>query len=330
MPARRVLSMLLLLLAFWPRPARATVQLQVLFSNDAQSAFAAGARLFKKLVESGTHGGIQVQLLTDGKWHGTSQDELEMLHTVHRGDAAMCIVTTAPIANYNPLMEVLDTPYLFSSDAVANQVLDGTLGQMLLNSIQAQGLQGLAFYDAGFRIFSARKHLRSCQDLRGLRVRTLQSRTYERFLGLLGAIPVPAGSRSAYQMAAHGYVDAVDFSLPSFWYHSIYKVQKHVLETNHTWSAKMMVVNRNFFLSLPAPWQQVLRQAALQSRLTERKAFQEEEQKVRRLCLQQQVEITPLSATDERWIVHLTAPLYTDSVAHLPEGLRKSLPPHTP
>ena len=233
------------------------------------------ARVFKKLVEAQTHGGIQVQLLTDGKWHGNSIDELEMLHTVHRGDAAMCIVTTAPIANYNSIMEVLDTPYLFSSDAAANQVLDGSLGQMLLDSIQDQGMQGLSFYDAGFRIFSARKPLKSCQDLRGLRVRTLQSRTYERFLGLIGAIPV----RPAHSARTNGRARlrrCGGLLAPLVLVPSNLQVQKHVLETNHTWSAKMMVINRSFFLSLPKPWQETIRQAALQSRLTERKAFEEE------------------------------------------------------
>ena len=107
---------------------------------------AEAAYLFKSIVEEKSNGDIQVDVYEGGVL-GTSQDALE---AVQVGTQTMVDAATAPTVAFDPAFGVLNLPYLFSSREQWYSVLDGELGQALLNRLEAQGFVGLGFAENGF------------------------------------------------------------------------------------------------------------------------------------------------------------------------------------
>ena len=102
-------------------------------------------------------------------------------------------------------------PFLFKSTAHMRRVLDGPLGDQILASLEAQGLVGLCFYDAGPRSFySVKRPIRTAADLKGLKVRVQQSEVWTAAMRALGAAPAPMPFEDVYLALESGAADAAD------------------------------------------------------------------------------------------------------------------------
>lgn len=280
------------------RAAPAKWHCDLIFVETADTSFGLAARQFKTLVEARTHGQMSITLRPNGQWNGQTLDEPQIVSAVVGGQPQMALVTTGPLSNYSPELEVLNYPFLFKNYAQVDRVLDGPIGERLLAALPARGLHGLCFMDGGFRIVTASRPLQHLSDFHNLRVRSLPSRTYVNLLKALQAIPVPSSIDKIYAMAQRGYIEAADRSYPTYWSLKLYDVFKFITETNHAYSPKVLIVNQALFASLPADVQAALGGAAVQTRLGQRHAFRAEVAAVKKHAAEHGVRIITLSATD--------------------------------
>src|SRR6185436_13723179 len=83
-------------------------------------------------------------------------------------------------------------PYLFNDVAEADAITDGPIGQKLQAQLADKGLIGLGYWDLGFRNVTNSKHpVTRLEDLKGLKLRTLQSPVFIDMFNALGANAVP-------------------------------------------------------------------------------------------------------------------------------------------
>lgn len=310
MPVPR--SIIITLLCLWlSAPASAAV-LRLLFVDPPGSSFDVAAQSFKHEVERRSHGALQVEVHAAGAWQGRHLDELQILQRIRKGEAAMGLLTTAPLGNVSPSLEALDMPFLFSDYPQVDAVLDGPMGQRLLGGLTVAGLHGLAFMDCGFRIFTSSRPLRGLTDLRNLRVRVMQNSVYYSFVKLIGAIPVPAPVDKVYDMARRGYVDAADRSYPTFWEFRQYEVQKYILESNHAYAAKAMVCNLAVWQKLAPPLRSIVTEAATRARDLQRLRFRRDVARARAECRRTGVTVHVLSEADRQHMRDLCRPIYAE------------------
>ncbi|WP_024302899.1 TRAP transporter substrate-binding protein [Pseudogulbenkiania sp. MAI-1] len=207
------------------------------------------AEYFKKLAEERTKGQVKVNIYPNSQLY-KDKEELEALQM---GSVQMLAPTTS---KFGPMglkeFEVFDLPYLFTNEEQVHKVTRGPVGQSLLKKLESKGIKGLAFWDNGFRVFSANKPIRSPEDIKGLKIRINSSKVNTAIVQSVGALPQTMALSEVYQALQTGVVDGADGNISNLYTQKQYEVQKYVADTRHSYSGYAVVVNKKFWDGLPA------------------------------------------------------------------------------
>jgi tripartite ATP-independent transporter DctP family solute receptor len=211
------------------------------------AAQSVAANQFKKLIE--TRSSMRVTVYDSG-FLGT---EAEMLKKIQRGTIQMGIITSGPFDEFLPEARVIDYPYLFESYEQVDRVLGGPLGAELLTRLEKAGFKGLAFSENGFRhVTNSKRPIGGVDDVKGLRIRVMESYLHEALWRLFGAEPIPMGSLDAVaKELAAGLIDGQENPLSAIWSNNFYVGQKYLSLTGHVYSAHIAVANVKWFKDLP-------------------------------------------------------------------------------
>jgi TRAP-type C4-dicarboxylate transport system substrate-binding protein len=189
-----------------------TVRIAFLASRDDEDYF--GAMAFKRTVEALLPGRIDVQVFPSGQFCGSERECIEGLQS---GVLEMHQTTVGGLATLYPKAQVLDLPYTFPDDAVAECVLDGPVLSDMGEAILADGL-GLRLVaignTGGWRSFATTtRQVRSVDDLAGLRIRTLPSALEQEMVRELGASPMALPWSEVYGALSAKLLDGVKNSV---------------------------------------------------------------------------------------------------------------------
>ncbi len=291
-----------------PKPASGVVRMAIVDHPD--STFEQTARLFSEQVRALTRGALAIEVLPEGRVDGQSYGELELMRLVQEGRLRLAFISVSPLTNAAPELAVLDLPFIFDSYGHADRVLDGPLGRELLENLRPSGLVGLAYLETGFRILSSAIPLPDLASLKDRRIRVMQSPVYVNFVQALGAEPVPSAVDRIHEMGRQGFIDAADRSYPTYWDFRLYEVHRNITESNHAYSAKVLVVNRDWWDRLPAPTRLALQQAARQAEVEHRTRQRQEQARVKRQVTQARIAIFTLSPQERQRFRERVQPLY--------------------
>ncbi|GGF77141.1 TRAP transporter substrate-binding protein [Wenyingzhuangia marina] len=179
---------------------------------------------------------------------GTERECLELLQI---GSLEMTKVSVGVLENFAPKMKVLGLPYLFRDRQHSFDVLDGPIGQELLDNGTKFWLKGLGYYDAGSRSFYSKdKAIRTPADLKGLKVRVMESVSAMNMVRSFGGSPTPISWGELYTSLQQGVVDAAENNPPSFYLSRHYEVCKHYTLDEHTVVPDVLVGSTHFWNAL--------------------------------------------------------------------------------
>ena len=166
------------------------------------------ARLIKENLEKQSKGRIQVRLYDSGVLGA----ERQLLETCYFGVIEMVLCTSSVITTIDPTFSILDLPYLFTNQEHQERVLHGPVGEELLSGLKKRKLQGLAFYALGMRhIFNAKgRAIREPADLKGLKIRVMESPIMIDALNAMGASATPLSHSELFQALKTGVVDGAE------------------------------------------------------------------------------------------------------------------------
>ena len=157
---------------------------------------------------------------------GTERECIELLQI---GSLDMTKVSVGVMENFAPKMKVFGLPYLFKDKAHCFEVLDGPIGQELLDEGTQYWIKGLCYYDAGSRSFYTKdKSINSPKDLEGLKIRVMESVTAMNMVKNLGGSPTPISWGELYTSLQQGVVDGAENNPPSFYLSRHYEVCKYL------------------------------------------------------------------------------------------------------
>ena len=163
---------------------------------------------------------------------GTERECLELLQI---GSLDMTKVSVGVLENFAPKMKVLGLPFLFRDRQHSFDVLDGPIGKMLLNDGEKYWLKGLGYYDAGSRSFyTMNKPIEKPSDLKGEKIRVMESVTAVNMVKALGGSPTPISWGELYTSLQQGVVDGAENNPPSFYLSRHYEVCKYYSLDEHT------------------------------------------------------------------------------------------------
>lgn len=195
-------------------------------------------------------------------------EEKETIEQTRVGAIDVNRTNVAPLGSFVPLMNVLTMPFLFRSIDHLHAVLDGPIGQELLDRLEPYGFVGLAYYDSGARsIYNSVRPIRTPGDLRGLKVRVQQSDLMVSMVRALGAEPVELPYGQVLTGLTTKLIDGAENNWPSYVSTDHYRIAPHYSLTEHTMGPEVVVMSSRAWQSLSAEDQQAFREAARASSL---------------------------------------------------------------
>jgi C4-dicarboxylate-binding protein DctP len=206
------------------------------------------AEFFKRRAEELTAGRVRVEVHPNSSLY-KDREEIEALQL---GAVQMLAPS---LSNFGKLglreFEAFDLPFLFADHAALRKVTQGPVGKALLGKLESKGIVGLAYWDNGFKAFSAQRPLRSPSDFRGLKMRIQSSMVLDAQMRALGALPQMLPFSDVYPALRAGVVSGTENPISNLYTQRMHEVQPHLTLSNHGYLGYATIVNKRFWDGLP-------------------------------------------------------------------------------
>lgn len=269
---------------------------------------------FKEVLEAESNGKYDVQIFANG----TVGDDRSMMEMLQLGTLDATNPATAVIANFVPEFAVFDFPFLFPNEQVADQVLDGPVGQELLDKLQAQGIVGLNYWELGFlNITNSKREVRTSEDFKGLKIRTMENQVHLDTLRALGANPTPMAFSELFTALQQGTVDGQQNPPATVVAQKFYEVQPYMTLTQHVYGPFVFMMSKMYWDKLSDEDKQLFMKAANAGRDEERRLIREENMQNLKTLEEQGMSIVELAPGEREKLQQLVQPVidqYADSV----------------
>lgn len=241
-------------------------------------SYTLGLNAFAEAVEEATDGRVKFEIYGNGTLGG----ERDVVEQVQLGALDMTLVTAGPVGNFVDKFSVLEMPFLFRDLDHVYKTLDGEVGEELTQLLDEAGFKTLGIWENGFRhILNNKKPIVSPEDMKGLKMRSVENDIYISTFQALGSDPTPIAFPELYSSFSQGVVDGSDLSYGVTYTTKMYEVQSHLSEVGVYYAAAPLLMNKDLFDSLPADIQQVLVEKGEEFKVIQRQMNQdlEKEQK---------------------------------------------------
>ena len=242
--------------AFDAHAAEHTLKL-VSLANTQDEDYA-GAVAFKEFVESESEGALEVVIFPGGQLCGNS---VECLLALEAGVMDIYITTLSGLANFFPEIQVLDLPYMFDSDEAVEALYAGPLVDKLREGILERidvRLMTIGNTGGWRNIANARREVRSPGDLKGLKIRTIDSSIQIQLTNALGASPTPVPWPELYTSLATRVVDGSKNGLTDIVSMHLHEYIKFVTMDRHAYMSALWLMNNGTYQALTPDQQSIV------------------------------------------------------------------------
>jgi len=243
------------------------------YGLNEQSNQGRAVKMFAEQVEKASAGRMKVRAIGAA----ALGSDVQMQQALIGGAQEMMVGSTATLVGITKEMALWDTPFLFSNAKEADAVLDGPVGQKVLDKLPEKGLVGLVYWENGFRnLTNSKRAIQKMEDLDGIKLRVMQNNVYLDSFKTLGANAVPLPFSELFSALETKTVDGQENPYNTILSSKFYEVQKFVSVTNHVYSPWIVLVSKKWWDQLSKDEQKVLADAAKASRDFERKDTRDE------------------------------------------------------
>jgi tripartite ATP-independent transporter DctP family solute receptor len=217
-----------------------------------------------------TNGRITVQMYASMQLGG----EKEAIEQAQVGAIQLARVSVGTLGPVVSDLNVFNLPFLFRNTAHMQKVIDGPIGQELLDKVTGNanaGLVGLCWMDAGARsLYDTKKPIKSIADLKGLKVRVMGNPMFVDMMNALGGNGVAMGYDQVFSALQTGVVDGAENNPPSFVFDNHYQVAKYYTLTEHLIVPEILVLSRRTWDALSAEDRELVRKLSREAQAEER------------------------------------------------------------
>ena len=199
---------------------------------------------FKEVLEKESNGHFKISIYPNGQMGG----DRELTEAVQMGNITATAVSSSPVAAFNKDFFALDMPFMFKDRPAAYAVLDGKLGELLSASLDKNNLKGMGFFENGFRVLTnSVRPVHSPDDLKGMKLRTMQNSVHLAMWKALGSNPTPMSYNEVFTALQQGTIDGQENPTPQIWNAKFYEVQKYLTISNHSYTPYVLFFNKDFY-----------------------------------------------------------------------------------
>jgi tripartite ATP-independent transporter DctP family solute receptor len=200
-------------------------------------------------------------------------EERAVYEAIQLGSGASAVISgTAILNNFNKKIAVLDLPFMWKSYDHAHKVLDGKVGEVLTKDLDQTGFVVLAWMDSwGFRnVVTSKKEVKVPADLKGLKIRTLQTPTYVAALPAMGANATPMAFGEVYTAMQTGVLDGYEHGSATTKAQKFYEVAKYISLTKHLFGPLVFAYSKKEWAGLTDKEKAVIMDGAKMARDVQR------------------------------------------------------------
>lgn len=237
----------------------ATIRYKVGTTTAPEGHYVKGLLEMQRLLEDYSDGEMTLDIYPNSQLG----NERDMMENVGMAVQDMCLISTGPIPNFVADFAVLDLPYIFDSAEDAYEILDGEIGQDLLDQLDTQGIVGLGFWENGFRqVTNNQKEIVVPDDLKGLKIRTMENNIHIATYEELGATATPMAWSEIFTALQQGTVDGQENPIAIIESAKVYEVQKYCSLIDMFYSPTVLMISQSCYDGLSADQQDALQKAA--------------------------------------------------------------------
>jgi tripartite ATP-independent transporter DctP family solute receptor len=269
---------------------------------------AAVENLGKKL-SAATNGRITVQMYPSMQLGG----EKEAIEQAQVGAIALARVSVGTLGPVVDDLNVFNLPYVFRNTEHMQHVIDGQIGQDLLDKVtnSGKGLVGLCWMDAGARNFyDTKKPIKTMADLKGMKVRVMGNPMFVDMANSMGANGVPMGYDQVFSSLQTGVIDGAENNPPSFVFDNHYQVAKFYTVDEHLIVPEMLVFSKKVWDSMSKDDQALLVKFSKEAQQDERKLWDIYEKQAIDKAKAAGIQIIPVSAADKKVFQDAVKPVW--------------------
>ncbi|WP_339193375.1 DctP family TRAP transporter solute-binding subunit [Aeribacillus sp. FSL W8-0870] len=276
-------------------------------ATTKERSLSKGLYKFGEIVEKETNGSIKVEVYPDGQLGG----DLEVFEGLKMGSIQGSTMSNGPIASFAPRFNVLDLPFLFKDRETAYKVLDGEIGQELMKDLEGTGVIGINYWENGFRHLTNNvKEVKSVDDIKGLKIRTLENKLHIDLWKELGANPVPMAFTELFTALEQGVVDGQENPVGNVAANKMYEVQKYITKTGHVYNASPFLISEKFWKTLSSEEQEIIKKAAEEAKEYQRQLNAEEDEKLFKEIEKEGMVVTELTDEQKQAFIDKVQPIY--------------------
>ena len=237
------------------------------YGLNEQSNQGRAVKVFAQEVEKASGGKMKVRAIGAA----ALGSDVQMQQALIGGAQEMMVGSTATLVGITKEMAIWDTPFLFNNAKEADVVLDGPVGQKVMDKLQEKGLVGLVYWENGFRNLTNNKQpVAKLEDLSGIKLRVMQNDVFLNSFKTLGANAIPLPFSELFTALETKTVDGQENPYNTILSSKFYEVQKYLTVTNHVYSPWIVTVSKKWWDGLSKAEQKILLDAAKKSRDFER------------------------------------------------------------
>ncbi|MGQ0709486.1 MAG: TRAP transporter substrate-binding protein [Rhodoferax sp.] len=275
-------------------------------------------KLFAQEVEKASLGKMRIRAVGAAALGPDTQ----MQQALIGGAQEMMVGSTATLVGITKEMALWDTPFLFNTTQEADAILDGPIGQKVMDKLQEKGLVGLVYWENGFRNLTNNvRPVAKMEDLSGIKLRVMQNNVYLDSFKTLGANAVPMPFSELFSALETKAVDGQENPYNTILSSKFYEVQKYLSITNHVYSPWIVLVSKKWWDGLNKAEQKVLLDAAKASRDFERKDTRAEAEKALGELKAKGMQINHLTADESGRMFNKLGSIYKEVSAQVGQDL---------
>ena len=214
---------------------------------------------FAQQVQERTEDAVKIQIFANGVL-GSETDNITQMRA---GALDMAKVSAATLGNFQNEWNVLSVPYVFNDQAHYYSVMDGEIAHDLYQLTADKGFMGLTWMDSGSRSFyTADTPIRTPADLKGLRIRTMDSQMAIDMMNALGGSATVMGYSEIYTGMQQGVIDGAENNVTALRDHA--DVAGYYCFDEHTRIPDILLISTQAWNSLSEEQQQIFNECAQQ------------------------------------------------------------------
>jgi tripartite ATP-independent transporter DctP family solute receptor len=236
-----------------------------------------GALLFSEKIYERTNGRVNIEVFPNA----VLGDNRASMEAMQFGILDFQIPNMVTVGGYTDKTKAFELPYIIRNDAAAEAIYASPLIEEAFAGLRDSDMVYVASFTEGWRQITANRSIRSPEDMRGLRIRTMDSQIHMDHFNTLGASAIPMAFSEVFTALQQGAIDAQENPYTNIFTQAFHEVQRYIIETSHVKSVTPVIMSLHTYNRLPEDLRQIVFDTAKEVAVIERQMVIEGDRRFR-------------------------------------------------